>query len=162
MTVCKHASRPSVRDVCRDDASVLALSVVRSIAAGYMTGDVACWDTAFEGTDAVLGDVEGPRFVAAMAAVVRAFRVERQGEFVFMPATCCRVTQDEADLLALLDPSAPAGAAARFARAAAPRLERAVAEARRALARVETLLNPASGRESRPGVAPACPARALH
>ena len=41
---CPQFSQPLVREVCKDDVTVLALSVIRSIASGYMTSDVTCWD----------------------------------------------------------------------------------------------------------------------
>ena len=56
MERCKHEAMPKVGDVCPDDAAVLALSVTRFIAAGYMTGDVACWDAAYNGAERVLVD----------------------------------------------------------------------------------------------------------
>lgn len=159
MNGCSHARLPLVRDACRDDATVLALSVVRSIAAGYMTGDVACWDTGFEGAERILGEVEGPRFVAAMAGLMRAIRRERQGDFSFLPATCCRVTADEQDLLDLLwtGHTRLAPACALFARRdKAPRLQRGIREAQAALAVAGLLLG-------RPVAAPpARPASPLH
>jgi hypothetical protein len=98
----KHDGLPTVNEVCPDDAAVLALSVTRFIAAGYMTGDVACWDAAYDGAERVLGDVEAPAFVAAMIGLMRAIRSERADDWLFMPATCCRVTPHEEDLMALL------------------------------------------------------------
>ena len=72
-----HNAMPRVADVCGDDADVLALSVVRFVAAGYMTRDVACWDAAFDGAERLLGPDEGGRFVACAVGIVRALRAER-------------------------------------------------------------------------------------
>lgn len=102
MDRCRHDTLPMVGEVCPDDAAVLALSVTRFIAAGYMTGDVACWDAAYNGAERVLGEAEAPAFVAAMTGVMRAIRAERTADWSFMPATCCRVTPHEGELLALL------------------------------------------------------------
>lgn len=159
MSPCNHALLPFVRDICTDDATVLALSVTRSIASGYMTGDIACWDTAFDAADQLLGDIEGPRFVAAMTAVVRAVRTERQGEWRFLPATCCRVTRDEQSLLALLArPSADlAAVSASFAGTGmAGRIARTVAEAQATLARAAPLI------PTRPATAGPAGRRRLH
>lgn len=149
MTGCSHARLPLVRDACKDDATVLALSVIRSIAAGYMTGDVACWDAGFEGAERILGEVDGARFVAAMATLVRAIRRERQGDFSFLPATCCRVTADESDLLDLLQAGSNRleEASRAFARCDdAPRLRRGVREAQAAVAVAGLLIaTPAPG-----------------
>jgi hypothetical protein len=143
---CAQFSQPLVRAVCKDDVTVLALSVIRSIASGYMTSDVACWDVGFDGAERILGDVEGPRFVSAMAGLMRAIRAERQGDWTFLSATCCRVTSDELTLLSALD-EAECNLPARCARLAqtslAPRIERSVREAHAVLARTRKLIRPA-------------------
>ncbi|MFD0937865.1 hypothetical protein ACFQ12_22120, partial [Methylobacterium trifolii] len=124
-----HDRMPKVTEVCGDDADVLALSVVRFVAAGYMTWDVACWDAAFEGAEKLLGSDEGCRFVSCVVGIVRALRAEREDEWSFMPATCCRVTGHECALVALLGrgrrrlwDEVGRGAAEITGRAEAPRL----------------------------------------
>ncbi len=150
MTRCRHDLLPLVSEACADDAAILALSVTRSVAAGYMTGDVACWDAAYAGAEAVLGDEEGPAFVAALTGVMRAIRAEREADWSFLPATCCRVTAHEGELLALLelarsgDARAVPEAAARLAGVPdAPRLARAAHRAALMLDRVKGFLPPA-------------------
>lgn len=122
---------PRVADVCGDEADILALSVARFVAAGYMTSDVACWDAAFDGAERLLGPAEGGRFVSCVVGIVRALRAERDGEWSFMPASCCRVTGHECALVALIGRGRRRqdleGAAAEItARAAAPRLVAAI------------------------------------
>jgi hypothetical protein len=97
-----HDRMPSVAEVCADDAAVLALSVARFVAAGYMTNDVACWDAAYDAVERVLGPEEGAPLVSRLTAVMRAIRAERQADWRFMPASCCRVTDDERGLVELL------------------------------------------------------------
>ena len=94
-----HLRLPMRAETCTDEAEVLALAVIRFIAAGYMTGDVACWDAGHACAEEMLGPAEGPRLVATMASVMRALRAEREQPWQFMPATCCRVTRDEASLI---------------------------------------------------------------
>ncbi|XYD11811.1 hypothetical protein R1A27_32025 (plasmid) [Methylobacterium sp. NMS12] len=106
-----------VRDICADDISILALSLVRFVAAGYTTGDVACWETAYDIAESALGDTDGPIFVAAMAGIMRAIRAERSEDWRFMPASCCRVTSAEEQLVRLFA-AARAGEAGRLAQAA--------------------------------------------
>jgi hypothetical protein len=91
-----------IADICADDAVVLALSILRFVAAGYMTSDVACWDAAYDAAERILGPVEGPQLVAAMTGIMRAIRQERGGDWAFMPATCCRATDDEYQLIVLI------------------------------------------------------------
>jgi len=124
-----HNAMPRVADVCGDDADVLALSVVRFVAAGYMTSDVACWDAAFDGAERLLGPDEGGRFVASVVGIVRALRAERDRDWSFMPATCCRVTGHECALVGLIGhgrrclwEEVARGAAEITGRAEAPRL----------------------------------------
>ncbi|MDP4021845.1 hypothetical protein Q8W71_04335 [Methylobacterium sp. NEAU 140] len=128
-----HATLRRVADVCGDEADVLALSVARFVAAGYMTCDVACWDAAFDGAEQLLGPAEGPRFVAGVVGIVRALKAERAEDWSFMPASCCRLTGHECALVALIGrgrrrawDDVADGAAALAARPAAPRLEAAV------------------------------------
>ena len=97
-----HMAMQRVVDVCGDEADILALSVARFVAAGYMTSDVACWNAAFDGAEQLLGPAEGCRFVACVVAIVRALRAEREGDWSFKPASCCRVTGHECALVALI------------------------------------------------------------
>lgn len=122
-----------VSDACRDEAEVLALSIARFVAAGYMTGDIACWDAAFNGAEELLGADEGGRFVAGMVGIVRALRIEHDGDWSFMPASCCRLTGHECALVALINRGRKGPwdelaqeAAALAGRPAAPRLTAAV------------------------------------
>jgi hypothetical protein len=97
-----HDILPTVAKVCNDDAEVLALSILRFVAAGYLTSDVACWDAAHDGAERLLGTVAGPQMVALMTGIMRAIRREREGDWRFMPAPCCRVTEDEQRLIELI------------------------------------------------------------
>ena len=97
-----HDQLPTVAEACAHEAQVLALSITRFIAAGYMTQDVACWDAACQCAEEVLGPAHPSRLVAALIGVMRALRTERTQPWQFMPATCCRVTRDEISLLRAL------------------------------------------------------------
>src|SRR3954451_685771 len=97
-----HDQLPTVAEACANEAQVLALAITRFIAAGYMTQDVACWDAGCQCAEEALGPAHAPRLVAAMIGVMRALRTERKQPWQFMPATCCRVTRDEIDLLRAL------------------------------------------------------------
>ena len=113
-----YSGQPTlVRDVCADDISILALSLVRFVAAGYTTGDVACWETAYDIAESALGHTDGPTFVAAMAGIMRAIRAERCEDWRFMPASCCRATIAEEQLVRLFT-VARAGEAGRLAEVA--------------------------------------------
>ncbi|QEE42439.1 MULTISPECIES: hypothetical protein [unclassified Methylobacterium] len=101
-TPASHAAMQRVADVCGDEADILALSVARFVAAGYMTSDIACWNAAYDGAEQLLGATEGCRFVASVVAIVRALRAEREDDWSFMPASCCRVTGHECALVALI------------------------------------------------------------
>ncbi|WP_147707751.1 hypothetical protein [Microvirga massiliensis] len=151
---------PHLTSVCADDAEVLALSVLRFVAAGYMTSDVACWDAAYDGVEQVLGPLEGPKFIAAMAGIMRAIRCERQDDWRFMPATCCRVTEDEHQLITLIAlarqrrrPEEVEAQAARLVKAfEAPRLTASVWAAAEVLGAVKSQLIPEVTASSRAGL----------
>lgn len=142
-----HDRLPLVTDICADEAEVLALSVARFVAAGYMTADTACWDAAYDAAERALGPAEGLPFVAAVTGVMRAIRAERAADWSFMPATCCRVTPDEralVTLVALARRQRLSDVRTQAARLAgigqAPRLAAAAVRAAEALERVEPLL----------------------
>jgi len=97
----RHHLTP-LANICADESEVLALALLRFVAAGYLTSDVACWEAAHDKAEHALGPVVGPQAVAAMTAVLRAMRRERRGEWRFMPATCCRATGDECGLIELV------------------------------------------------------------
>lgn len=138
-----------VAEACRDEAEVLALSVARFVAAGYMTGDIACWDAAFNGAEDLLGADEGGRFVAGVVGIVRALRVEHDGDWSFMPASCCRLTGHECALVALIGrgrcgawDEVAQEAAALAGRETAPRLTAAVRSAARSIDAAASRLAP--------------------
>ena len=97
-----HDRLPLLTEVCPDDAAVLALSVLRFIAAGFSTGDVTCWDTAFNGAERVLGPGRGPCCVAAMISLMRSIRAESSDDLSFMPISCGRVTEHEQSLIEMI------------------------------------------------------------
>jgi hypothetical protein len=103
MTPRTHDRLPLLTDVCPDDAAVLALSVLRFVAAGFSTGDVTCWDTAFNGAERVLGPGRGPCCVAAMITLMRSIRAEYSGDLSFMPISCSRVTEHEQSVVELIE-----------------------------------------------------------
>ncbi|MDC7985932.1 hypothetical protein PQJ75_19550, partial [Rhodoplanes sp. TEM] len=105
------------RAVCGDAGEHLALALVRYICAGYMTASADCWEAACAHADDAFGPVDGPSFVGRAGALVRALRAERRGGFAFFPASCARVSGDEADLLGLVQ-AARAGDVAGLHRAA--------------------------------------------
>lgn len=107
--------RPSV---CRDQGEHLMLALVRYVCAGYMTASADCWEAAHACADDTIGPVDGPPFVARAVALVRALRAERRVAFAFFPATCGRMSRDEADLIVLVQ-AARAGEIAGVERAAA-------------------------------------------
>ncbi|KAB1076101.1 hypothetical protein [Methylobacterium planeticum] len=135
-----HDRMLKVAEVCGDDADVLALSVARFVASGYMTSDVACWDAAFDGAERLLGPRDGGRLVSGVVGIMRALRAEREGDWQFMPATCCRVTGNECALVALIGrgrrrlwDEVGREAAAITGRPEAPRLAAAVRDAAEAI-----------------------------
>jgi hypothetical protein len=56
---------PKIKDVCQDEIEMLAISIGRFIIAGYVTGDVACWDAGHDRAETSLGFIDGPRLVRA-------------------------------------------------------------------------------------------------
>lgn len=85
-----------------DHFSRVALSLFRFIGAAYATGASDCWEAAYRFADEAPGIADSPLLVARAAALVRILRGGRPCELCFMPPSCRRLSEDEADLMRLL------------------------------------------------------------
>ncbi len=85
MNLYRHDAMMKITDACADEAEVLALSTIRLVAAGYSTGDVACWDMAYAQTENLLAPAMAGRLVAVITTLIRAIRAERAAEWRFLP-----------------------------------------------------------------------------
>ncbi|MCS3496690.1 hypothetical protein M2189_004351 [Bradyrhizobium japonicum] len=94
------AARPRVESY--DEFSRVALSLFRFIGAAYATGASDCWEAAYRFADEAPGIADSPLLVARAAALVRILRSGRPCELCFMPPSCRRLSQDEAELMRLL------------------------------------------------------------
>jgi hypothetical protein len=99
---CHGEGLPLLASAAADEREVLAICLVRFIMAGHASGKLACWEGGFATSLEVLGPVEGPAVLARALALVHAIRHERRRDFRFMPAHCVRISEDEQDLLAVL------------------------------------------------------------
>ncbi len=84
-----------------DEFCRVALSLVRFIGAAYATGASDCWEAAHRYADEAPGVADSPLIVARAAALVRLLR-GRPCETCFMPPSCKRLSNDEAELMRLL------------------------------------------------------------
>src|SRR3954462_1876110 len=94
------ATRPNVESY--DDFGRVTLSLFRFIAAAYATGASDCWEAAYRFADEAPGITDSPLLVARVAALVRLLRSGRPCPLCFMPPSCRRLSQDEAELMRLL------------------------------------------------------------
>ena len=94
------ATRPGVESY--DDFGRVTLSLFRFIAAAYATGASDCWEAAYRFADEAPGITDSPLLVSRVAALVRILRSGRPCELCFMPPSCRRLSQDEAELMRLL------------------------------------------------------------
>jgi hypothetical protein len=93
---------PTLGEMTFDDHEALAVSLSRFVFAGYGSGHVAAWDQGFEAALSVLGERRGLAFFTGVLALGRAVKAERVGTFHFLPIGCCRICEDEIELLAAL------------------------------------------------------------
>ena len=77
------------------DADVFFLVAFRCWLAGYETGDVACWELAWQGVSTTVPLADAKRIVAELAQFTRVFRKTLACRFVYLPYCCARVTADE-------------------------------------------------------------------
>lgn len=94
------AARPCVDSY--DDFCRVALSLFRFIGAAYTTGASDCWEAAYRYADEAPGISDSPLLVARAAALVRILRSGRPCELCFMPPSCRRLSNDEAELMRVL------------------------------------------------------------
>src|SRR3954469_13631355 len=85
-----------------DDFGRVTLSLFRFIGAAYATGASDCWEAAYRFADEAPDIADSPLLVARAAALVRILRSGRPCELCFMPPSCRRLSQDEAELMRLL------------------------------------------------------------
>lgn len=85
-----------------DDFCRVALSLFRFIGAAYTTGASDCWEAAYRYADEAPGISDSPLLVARAAALVRILRSGRPCELCFMPPSCRRLSNDEAELMRVL------------------------------------------------------------
>jgi len=76
-------------------AEVFLLVAFRCWLAGYETGDVACWELAWQGVSQTVQLADAKRIVAELAQFTRVFRKTLACRFVYLPHCCARVTVDE-------------------------------------------------------------------
>jgi hypothetical protein len=79
--------------------SAAVLSVLRFIAAAYVTGEAECWEAAFRFADEAAGD-DGPLLVARVASLVRLIR--RHHDLVCLPPSCSGLSVDEKRIMMLI------------------------------------------------------------
>jgi hypothetical protein len=77
------------------DADVFFLVAFSCWLAGYETGDVACWELAWQGVSTTVPLADAKRIVAELAQFTRVFRKTLACRFVYLPYCCARVTDDE-------------------------------------------------------------------
>ncbi len=99
---CAHSGLPHLQELVADPHEALAISLIRFVFAGYCTGNVAAWDQGFEAAASALGHDGGSVFFSRVLTLGRAVKVERLGDFEFMPSHCRRISEDEIELLGAL------------------------------------------------------------
>jgi hypothetical protein len=98
-----QAKAPRLRHtIGADRFAILFLSLARFVGAAYATGDADCWEAAHRCAEDVVGPTDGPLFVARAAALVRAIRRHRDHDLAYWPASCHRLSDDEAKLMLLI------------------------------------------------------------
>ncbi|MCK1362717.1 hypothetical protein [Bradyrhizobium sp. 199] len=104
MRLCRLQAALAVRPCVDsyDDFCRVALSLFRFIGAAYTTGASDCWEAAYRFADEAPGISDSPLLVARAAALIRIMRSGRPCELCFMPPSCRRLSNDEAELMRLL------------------------------------------------------------
>jgi hypothetical protein len=77
------------------DAEVFFLTAFRCWLAGYETGDVACWELAWQGASRLLPLADVKRTIVEVGQFTRMFRQTLGRSFTYLPYCCGRVTAEE-------------------------------------------------------------------
>jgi hypothetical protein len=96
---CAGAGLPLLAETCEAENDILAISVLRFVLAGYCHDRMQCFDAAIDVAAFVHGEEFGLALMSRAVAVVRALRAERNGNFRYLPANCCRISEDEQELV---------------------------------------------------------------
>jgi hypothetical protein len=99
---CVASGLPLLQDLASEPHEALAVSLIRFVFAGFCSGKVDAWDQGFEAAANVLGHEGGAAFFSRVLTLGRAVRAQRLGTFNFMPGHCSRVSEDEIELLGLI------------------------------------------------------------
>ncbi len=99
---CDGAGLPLLTDVCETEDDVLAICILRFVLAGYCHDRAQCFDAAVDAAAAVRGEQYGLTLMTRAMGVVRALKAERNGNFCYLPANCCRISEDEQELVAAM------------------------------------------------------------
>jgi hypothetical protein len=100
---CAGAGFPLLAEVCETEDDILAMCVLRFVLAGYCHDRMRCLDAAIDAAACVHGEPFALALLTRAVAVVRALRAERNGNFQYLPANCCRISEDEQELAAAMN-----------------------------------------------------------
>jgi hypothetical protein len=100
---CTSTRMPHRDTVCADGFAATCLSLLRFVAAGYATGEAACWEAAFQLADQAVDAENGPLLVARIATLVRILRRAGVDELACLPAPCNRLTVEEERVILLIE-----------------------------------------------------------
>jgi hypothetical protein len=96
---CAGAGLPLLAQTCQTENDILAICVLRFVLAGYCHDRMQCFDAAIDAAASIHGEHFGLAIMTRAVAVVRALRAERNGNFRYLPANCCRISEDEQELV---------------------------------------------------------------
>jgi hypothetical protein len=96
---CASSGLPELQALARDPHEALAISLLRFVFAGYCSGKADAWDRGFDAAEQVLGHDGGAVLFGRLLTLGRAVKLERLGDFNFMPGRCSRISEDEIELL---------------------------------------------------------------
>ena len=97
---CGHMPTTSIAEW--PGAEVFLLTAFRCWLAGYETGDIACWELAWQGVSRNRPIADTKRVIAELAHFTRVFRQTLACRFVYLPYCCGRITDEECLALQLV------------------------------------------------------------
>lgn len=154
---CGGAGLPLLADICPDTQDATGVMLLRFVFAAYCHDKTQCIDAGMNVAAELFGEEAAANVIARMMGLVRALRAERQGNFLFLPGHCARISEDEMELAEALKaargadkPALDLAVSLLARRSSAPRIMRSLWGLAVTLDCLNDQMNPAAPRSSRP------------
>lgn len=98
MCQCAGSGLPPLDEICAHPTDRNAIVLLRFVFAAHAFHNVQCIDAALGLAAELYGYEAAPLVAGRLLTLVRSLRLERHGNFRFLPGNCTRISEDEMEL----------------------------------------------------------------